>query len=73
MKKFTKKLIASMLSTAMLMGMSLTAFAANSQTQGISVNGYSGPGKRLPRPGQLQKMDYSMIQKHLFCIRVHRF
>ena len=60
MKKFTKKLVASMLSTAMLMGMSLTAFAANSQTQGISVNGYSGP-----IPGQLQKMDYSMIQKHL--------
>ena len=65
MKKFTKKLVASMLSTAMLMGMSLTAFAANSQTQGISVNGYSGPGRQITRPGQLQKMDYSMIQKHL--------
>ena len=36
-----------MLSTAMLMGMSLTAFAANSQTQGISVNGYSGPGRQI--------------------------
>ena len=47
MKKFTKKLVASMLSTAMLMGMSLTAFAANSQTQGISVNGYSGPGRQI--------------------------
>ena len=47
MKKFTKKLVASMLSTAMLMGMSFTAFAANSQTQGISVNGYSGPGKHF--------------------------
>lgn len=29
------------------MGMSLTAFAANSQTQGISVNGYSGPGRQI--------------------------
>ena len=47
MRKFTKKLVASMLSTAMLMGMSLTAFAANSQTQGISVNGYSGPGRQI--------------------------
>ena len=47
MKKFTKKLVASMLSTAMLMGMSLNAFAANSQTQGISVNGYSGPGRQI--------------------------
>ena len=46
-KKLTKKLVASMLSTAMLMGMSLTAFAANSQTQGISVNGYSGPGRQI--------------------------
>ena len=49
MKKFTKKLVASMLSTAMLMGMSLTAFAANSQTQGISVNGYSGPGRQITK------------------------
>ena len=32
MRKFTKKLVASMLSTAMLMGMSLTAFAANRNT-----------------------------------------
>ena len=49
MKKFTKKLVASMLSTAMIMGMSLTAFAANSQTQGISVNGYSGPGRQITK------------------------
>ena len=49
MRKFTKKLVASMLSTAMLMGMSLTAFAANSQTQGISVNGYSGPGRQITK------------------------
>lgn len=49
MKKFTKKLVASMLSGAMLMGMSLTAFAANSQTQGISVNGYSGSGRQITK------------------------
>ena len=47
MKKFTKKLVASMMSTAMIMGMSLTAFAADSQTKGISVNGYSDSGKQI--------------------------
>ena len=31
------------------MGMSLTAFAANSQTQGISVNRYSGPGRQITK------------------------
>lgn len=64
MKKFTKKLVASMLPTAMLMGMSLTAFAANSQTQGISVNGIL-PWKAGYQYWSVQKMDYSMIQKHL--------
>lgn len=49
MKKFTKKLVASMMSTAMIMGMSLTAFAADSQTQGISVNGYSDSGKQITK------------------------
>ena len=71
MKKFTKKLVASMLSTAMLMGMSLTAFAANSQTQGISVNGYSGPGRQITKTWSVAENGYSMIQKHLICIRVH--
>ena len=49
MKKFTKKLVASILSGAMLMGMSLTAFAADTQAQGISVNGYSGLGKQITK------------------------
>lgn len=49
MKKFTKKLVASILSGAMVMGMSLTAFAADAQTQGISVNGYSGSGKQITK------------------------
>lgn len=49
MKKFTKKLVASILSGAMLMGMSLTAFAADAQPQGVGVSGYSGSGKQITK------------------------
>ena len=49
MKKFTKKLVASILSGAMLMGMSLTAFAADAQSQGVGVSGYSGSGKQITK------------------------
>ena len=49
MKKFTKKLVTAILSGTMLMGMSMTAFAADAQAQGISVNGYTGPGKQITK------------------------
>ena len=47
MKKFTKKLVATILSGTMLMGMSLTAFAADAQ--GASVSGYTGAGKQITK------------------------
>ena len=47
MKKFTKKLVAAILSGTMIMGMSLTAFAADAQ--GASVSGYTGAGKQITK------------------------
>lgn len=47
MKKFTKKLVAAILSGTMLMGMSMTAFAADAQ--GASVSGYTGAGKQITK------------------------
>lgn len=64
-EKFTKKLVASMLSTAMLMGMSLTHLQRIRKHRELVLMDILALESRLPRPGQLQKMDYSMIQKHL--------
>ena len=47
MKKFTKKLVAAILSGTMLMGMSMIAFAADAQ--GASVSGYTGAGKQITK------------------------
>lgn len=47
MKKFTKKLVAAILSGTMLMGMSMTTFAADAQGAGVS--GYTGAGKQITK------------------------
>lgn len=48
MKKFTKNIVAAILSGTMIMGMSATAFAATTQ-QGTGVSGYTGAGEQITK------------------------